>query len=224
MDLAEMLSRTNLFDHLDNAGMRTLLSGAQPRRVGKDEWLTHSGDVWPYLFFLCKGEVVAVKESAEGRSLVLATLRTGEVFWGLALFHEAAPMPAGLRAVQESEIVLWPRQMLLPLLLADGSLSWKLAGMVIERVQLASEIVDQLAFQPVAGRLARLLVESAGQGGPVTRDLTLDEMAARIGTTREMVCRFLHRFSDRGLIDITRTEFSVRDRQGLEEMARQGKG
>ena len=103
-------------------------------------------------------------------------------------------------------------------------MSWNLACMVVGRVQLASEIVERLAFQPVAGRLARLLVDTAGESGPVARNLTLDEMASRIGTTREMVCRFLHRFSDEGLIDITRTEFAIKDRAGLEEMTRLGRG
>jgi CRP/FNR family transcriptional regulator len=97
---------------------------------------------------------------------------------------------------------------------------------MIRRVQLASEIVEQLAFHPIAGRLARLLIESVGEdpAKPIPRDLTLDEMAARIGTTREVVCRFLHRFSDQGLIEITRTEFSVTDQKGLKELSYHSKG
>ncbi|RPJ25021.1 MAG: helix-turn-helix domain-containing protein, partial [Chloroflexi bacterium] len=76
------------------------------------------------------------------------------------------------------------------------------------------------------GRLARLLIESVGEDPqkPIPRNLTLDEMAARIGSTREVVCRFLHRFSDQGLIEITRTEFSVTDQKGLSELAQHFKG
>jgi hypothetical protein len=48
-------------------------------------------------------------------------------------------------------------------------------------------------------------------------------MAAHIGTTREVVCRFLHRFASDGLIDITRTEITVHDRARLEELSRQGR-
>ena len=97
---------------------------------------------------------------------------------------------------------------------------------MIQRVQMASEIVEKLAFHPVGGRLARLLVEFFGEHsqGPLTRSLTLDEMAARIGSTREVVSRFLHRFSNQGLIEITRTEFSITDRKGLEDLAQRVKG
>jgi len=41
--------------------------------------------------------------------------------------------------------------------------------------------------------------------------MTLDEMAAQVGTTREVVCRLLYRFADDGLITITRTEFTLLD-------------
>ena len=40
-------------------------------------------------------------------------------------------------------------------------------------------------------------------------------MASRIGTTREIVCRILHRFAEQGPIEITRTEFTVSDPEGL---------
>ena len=135
-------------------------------------------------------------------------------------------MPASLRVVWDAELMLWPRDNLLPLFLKDGRLSWELSCLMIQRVQLASEIVEKLAFQPVAGRLARLLVEIFGEDsrGPITRSLTLDEMAARIGSTREVVSRFLHRFSNQGLIEITRTEFSIVDRKGLQDLAQQVKG
>jgi len=54
---------------------------------------------------------------------------------------------------------------------------------------------------------------------PIERSLTLDDMAARIGSTREMVCRLLYKFSDEGLIRITRTEFTITDPENLEKRA-----
>jgi CRP/FNR family transcriptional regulator len=182
--------------------------------------------VWPNLFYLHSGQVTAIKESAEGRTLTLTTIREGEIFWGLAFFIESAPMPAALKAAEDCEMLLWSRADLLSYILADGKLSWELSCLAIERVQLASEIVEKLAFHPVAGRLARLLLDQSGtaEAGARPRDLTLDEMAARIGTTREVVSRFLHRFADDGVINITRAEFSITDYQKLEDLARKVKG
>jgi DNA-binding transcriptional regulator LsrR (DeoR family) len=51
----------------------------------------------------------------------------------------------------------------------------------------------------------------------VHRHLTLDEMASRVGTTREIVCRILYRFAEQRAIQINRTEFTFLDRSLLEE-------
>ena len=80
-------------------------------------------------------------------------------------------------------------------------------------------------FQPVAGRVARFLLEQTTPNQTTSpRHLTLDEIAAQIGSTREMVCRYLRSFSEAGLIDITRTEYQITDREGLQGISRQAKG
>lgn len=179
------------------------------------------GEAWPYLFLVESGKIQAVKESVEGRRLQVLTLEAGEIFWGLAFFRDEAPMPVMLQAVTQSTVHLWSRDRLLPFLLDNGRVMWELGRLMVDRMARASEIVEDLAFQPVAGRLARLLLEryEGAKAGPVERDLTLDEMAARIGTTREMVCRILYRFSDDDLIEITRTEFTLSDTAGLAQLA-----
>jgi CRP/FNR family transcriptional regulator len=196
------------------------------RELQKGEMLALQGDVWPYLFLVGKGQINAAKASSEGRSLLVATFGAGELFWGPAFFQEGAMLPATLEAHERTHLYIWSRQDLEPLLLAHGRVLWALCSLMIERMERASTVVEGLAFQPVAGRLARLLVSfSAGrEAEPIARSLTLDEIASRIGTTREVVCRFLHRFADEGLIDITRTEFVVHDQGRLEELARRVKG
>jgi CRP/FNR family transcriptional regulator len=226
MDNIKELLENSIFAGLNPSDLGVLTARMKSRRYQAGEWLVHHGDVWPYLFLIRSGEVTALKESFEGRTLILATFKNGDIFWGLAFFLEEAPMPASLQASRDSEIVFWERNDILPFLLANGRLSWELSRLMIRRVQLASDIVEQLAFHPIAGRLARLLIESVGEEAqkPIPRSLTLDEMAARIGTTREVVCRFLHRFSDQGLIEITRTEFTVTDSKGLRNLVGQSKG
>jgi CRP/FNR family transcriptional regulator len=216
----------SIFTGLEPHQIARLESEAEICNFESGRWITQYGDIWPFFFFINRGEVTAIKESFEGRSLILTTLHAGEVFWGLAFFIENAPMPASLRAVQDTELMRWPRDVLMPLFQQNGRLTWELSCLMIQRVQLASEIVERLAFHPVAGRLSRLLLERSERMEPglQPRDLTLDEMAARVGTTREVVSRFLHRFADDGIISITRTEFSITDRQKLEELADKLKG
>ena len=225
MKLIKSIAQHPAFASLPPNIQKQLAQQAIPRNYQKNEWIVHVQRVWPYLFMVETGTVIALKESTEGRSLIVSTIKAGEIFWGLAFFEENSPMPAALVASENSRIHLWSRERLLPILLKNGHMSWELSRLMVKRMQRASDIVEDLAFRSVAGRLAHLLVERYQPpiAEPVARDLTLDEMAARIGTTREMVCRALYSFADDGMIEITRTEFVFTNRTKLVQIS-QGMG
>lgn len=219
--MPEEVNKETLFSSLGPNEQERLMQAAIHRTYRKGQIFAMSGEVWPYLFLVKSGRIRAEKESVEGRRLQVLMLEAGEIFWGLAFFRDEAPMPVTLQAVAQSTVHLWHRDRLLPFLLENGRVLWELCRLMVDRMARASEIVEDLAFQPVAGRLARLLLERyvGARAGPVERDLTLDEMAARIGTTREVVCRILYRFADDDLIEITRTEFTLSDTDGLAQLA-----
>lgn len=219
--LPDQLKQYPVFSFLDAAGLDRLAETAISRRYPAGGILTRLGDLWPYLFLVAEGHLNVLKESSEGRSLVIAELGKGELFWGLAFFEEDVPNPVTLQFNLPSTLHLWSRAAILPFLLENGRLTWELSRLMVNRMVHASEVIEGLAFQPVSGRLARLLLddfESAGEAA-ITRHLTLDEMAARVGTTREMVCRALYRFAGKKLIDVTRTEFVLTDKDGLARAA-----
>lgn len=224
--LAEWLRDDPVFASLGERERKLLAGQSLMRDLEKGETLALQGDVWPCLFLVGKGQIDAVKASSQGRSLLVTSFGAGDLFWGPAFFQEGAPLPATLEAHGPTRVYLWFRQSIEALLLAHGHILWELCHLMVQRMQRASAMVEELAFQPVAGRLAQLLVAfSAGrEEQPIARSMTLDEIAARIGTTREVACRLLYRFADEGLIDITRSEFVVHDQQRLEELARQSKG
>lgn len=226
MALIELLSHNPIFSHLDEIETQKLAKLAITRTFPEGQWVTHVGDAWPYLFLVGNGTITALKESSEGRSLIVVSIGKGEVFWGATFFQEDALMPVSLIASEESVVHLWSKDRILPALLHDGRMSWELARLMVTRMLRASDIVEELAFQPVTGRLARLLLDRFGDAidDYVSRDITLDEMAARIGTTREMVCRQLYRFVDEGAIQISRTELMITDRSLLKKMAGKVKG
>lgn len=222
-DLLEQLSNHSVFSCLDPPDIDHLIRAANPSRYKSGEWIVHHGDIWPNLFFVVDGQVTAIKESPEGRSLTLATVKANDVFWGLAFFIENAYMPAAFKASQDSELLIWSHDELIPFILNNGKFSWELSRLVIQRVQFASEIVEKLAFQSLTGRMARLLLEQFPISQDVVpRHLTLDEMASHIGTTREMACRILYRFAEEGAININRTEFTFTDRTILDNYTSDG--
>ncbi|MEZ0396268.1 MAG: Crp/Fnr family transcriptional regulator [Anaerolineales bacterium] len=215
-EVLALLKAHPVFSCLDEASLLSLAELALVRRCAADEFLVFAGDRWPYLFLVAEGSILALKESSEGRSLIVAEIGAGEVFWGVAFFETEMPNPVTLRCREMTKLYLWQGEEIRPLLLANGRLTWELARAMVRRMLRASEVIEGLAFQPVAGRLARLLLEQAPPDRQsLPRSLTLDELAARLGTSREVVCRTLYRFAGEGLINITRTEFTLTDRDGL---------
>jgi CRP-like cAMP-binding protein len=218
----EIITENPLFAHLPLHVLEELKTRAIQRTFQAREIIVHQGDVWPNLFLVAAGEIHAVKESLEGRALIATTLEPGDIFWGLAFFIQEAPMPVMLQANSPAVIYIWTRDQLVPIIQSNGRMSWQLCQLMIQRMQIASEIVEELAFHPVMSRLAGFLLDISANNKAeyIARDFTLDEIAARIGTTREMVCRHLYRLAEKGAIDINRTEFKITNREYLENQSK----
>lgn len=217
--LQETLASIPLFADLPQSILGDIARKAIQRTYKSQEIIVYQEDVWPYLFLVVRGNIHAIKESPGGRAFIATSLKSGDIFWGLAFYIEGAPMPVLLQAKADTQIYIWDRDYLVPIIQGHGDMSWKLCQVMITRMQLASEIVEDLAFQPVMGRLAGLILSEFGDAEDEfkTRELTLEEMASRIGTTREMVCRHLYRFAEKGAIQINRTELKIKNRDLLEK-------
>lgn len=219
------LAHSPVFGILDESTREELARHAIRKRFNKGERIAPYREVWPYLILVGSGTVHALKESPAGRSLNILQLKPGDLSWGTGFFVESAPNPVLLEAQGKVEVYLWSRDYMLPLLQENGRVMWELSILMIQRMLLVSDIVDELAFQPVKGRLSRMLLDLYGDKADefVARDLTLDEMAALIGTKREMVSRLLYELADEGIIEINRTEFMISNRDMLRQYARQTK-
>ena len=220
--LTNLLPDHPLFKHLPDDTLDDLARSAIKKTYTSQEIIIYQEDVWPFLFLLANGEINAVKQSPEGRTFTATSLKSGDIFWGLSFFIEDAPMPVYLQAKQDSTIYTWNREDLIPIIKENGIMAWRLCQMMIKRMQLASGIVEDLAFHPVMSRLAGLLLDIFGDAEDefMARDLTLEDMASHIGTTREMVCRHLYRFAEEGAIEIRRTELRITNREFLEMQLR----
>lgn len=218
-DLLDRLAQAEVFSNLPEVERAELARLAHRRRVQTGEFLCHQGDTWPNVIFLTSGQLRWAMLSAGGREYVLFTVEPGSVFWGHSIF-DGQPMPASLSVVKASEIYQWSREVILPVLYRNPATMWAVTGTLVRVMRRAREVIYGLAFEPVAGRLAALLLGRFGaqQGFPAERDLTLGEIATMIATSQEVVCRMLHQFQSDGVLEITRTTIALRDRAALEKL------
>jgi len=221
VNLYGLLKQNELFESLGEDVFKDLAASAIKKSYQPGEIIVHQGDDWPNLFVVESGGIEALMVSLEGRQFVITNLSQGDIFWGLAFFQEGAGNPVILQAVERTTIHLWSRDVLLPTIFQHGEVAWVLCQNMAHRMQIASGLVEDLAFHPVMGRLSRLLLEafSGAENGFVTRDMTLDDMAARIGTTRAIVCRYLYKLAEKGAVEIRRTELKITDREFLEKQS-----
>lgn len=195
------------------------------RRSGyeKGESICRQGDTWTQVAYILSGRVEWAMISPEGKRLAAFELNAGELAWGPSFFDNR-PMPASLEVQMPSEIYLWSRDALTPVLSRCPEALWDVSRLLVASMRRARDVVYGFAFHSVAGRVARLLLARypETEGRPVPRDLTLEEMAAAVGTTPELVCKVLHRFADDGLIGINRMEFAFLNRGELARLASEG--
>lgn len=226
MELFSLLSNNAPFSSLSEEKLRNIQKVAISRNFLKGEFVTHRDDIWPYLLFVQTGEIHAIKESGKGRSFVIETFHPGDIFWGLSLFEDDKPNPMAIQVAVDSKLLLWNKEQMENIISDDPQFAWGVFRLLARKMGRASEIVEAVVFRPLPSRLANLLLhqfENAGDGF-VSRELTLDDMAARIGSTREMVCKILYQFSDKGIIDIHRTEFRINKRDELQSIVERMKG
>ncbi len=194
----------------------------------KKEWLARENiypgnGLLPYVLMLDKGLIHASMLSEKGQSLIILTLKPGELFWGHAVI-DGGPTPGTLTAaVDDTVIYMWHKDHLVPILKENSEALWEGMQVLMQRMRRAAMTIDQLAFDDVLTRLAALIVNEYRQAGEIPqfrRSLTLEQMAAMINSNPEVVCRLLYRIDDQGIIDIKRNKFFIKDIERLEQLAK----
>ncbi len=218
-DLIKKLAKAEFFGKFPKKDRTALAELAIPNRLRAGEYCCHQGDLWTNVLFLCEGSLDWSMLSVAGKEHVLFNLNPNDVFWGHSIFDDN-PMPASLKATENSIIYRWKREAILPILYRHPETLWEVAGMLTGTMRKAREIIYGLAFQPVAGRLATLLLErfSDPEDISVERDLTLNAIASRVASSPEVVCRILHQFQAEGVLDVTRATITLHNRSALEDM------
>ena len=219
MDLSAQLKHIDILQKLPDNDQTTLVQSARRRSLKPGEYLCHQGDVWRYVFWMATGKLRWAMLSAGGREHVLFHIDAGKLFWAHSLFDEQ-PMPASLSAVERSLIYLWHADDIQVVLYRNPEVLWEVNRHLVGIMRQARQVIYGLAFQPVAGRLAHLLLDRFRGKDESTqeRDLSLSEIAATVATSPEVVCRLLHQFQEDGILEVTRTTITLRDQTSLEDL------
>ena len=170
------------------------------------------------LYFVVSGVVKVFKTSADGKEQILQLVRPGESFNDVPALHGGANL-AGAEAMGNVALYGIRKSDLEVTLQHYPQVALNIIQILSQRVQHLVSLVEDLSFRQVTGRVAKVLLEHAGDGTGQKPRLTQQEMAAMAGTAREMVGRSLKILEDEGTIRLEHHRIVITDKEALREMA-----
>jgi CRP/FNR family transcriptional regulator, cyclic AMP receptor protein len=205
-----LLRQTALFAAVPADRLAELAQLVRRRRFPRGATIFHKGDPGTGLYLLMTGQVKIVLPSETGEEAVLGVLEAGEAFGELALF-DGLPRSATVVALQEAEVLLLRREDFLAFVARSPEVATALLGVLSRRLRATNELIEDVVFLDVPGRLAKRLLDLGTRYGKRTEEgiaidlrLTQQELAAMVGTTRESVNKHLGWLRDQRLIALER--------------------
>ncbi len=214
----EALQRSALFADLPQETLSRVARVSIRRTYTPEETIILEGAPCRAAYFVAEGQVRILRTSPDGREQVLSQLGPGRSFNTVPPFQPQGTNHATAQAVNQATLYAIPAEDFCRLVTTSPGLALALLQDFADRLDHLTDLVEDLSLRTVRGRLARFLLRQA-EAGAVTRQWTQAEMAARLGTVREMIGRTLRSFVDAGLIKMDRHRIELLDRQGLEAEA-----
>jgi CRP-like cAMP-binding protein len=216
------LAKVPIFAGLTESELSFLSQRAVPRQYAPGEMVFAEGEPCAGLYVVERGHVRIFKTSPGGREQVLAIDGPGGSVAEVPVF-DGGNYPASGAAVDQATLLFVSKQDFQALCLAHPQVALKVLRVVGARLRRLVGIIEELSFTTVRHRLASFLLRLAKQEGrrtPAGIELTLpsshQELAAQIGTVRELVSRNLSRFQAEGLLTIDGRSVIIRDLNALE--------
>src|SRR5450759_5008892 len=220
-----LLAQIPYFAGLD---MRTLVEiGRTVRRrtLAAGEAVLVEGKPCEGLYFVIQGQVRLIRGSTEGREHVLRVLGPGATFNDVAVF-DGGPNSDGAVAVGPTKVGYVPTATMVRLIERHPAIANAALKLLSQRQRSLGNVVKDLALRDVTARVARLLLGCIGHHDHIVEKaafacarITHQEIAAMVGSVREVVQRALKELERDGAVTLTRTHIDIRDPAKLERWA-----
>lgn len=190
-----------------------------PQRIPRGAVLFRPGDLAQGFVVVLSGRVEVRLTAASGREILLYAVEPGESCVQTTLGLMGDELYSGeATAATEAEVVVIPRSVFLRLIDEDDGFRRFVMRAFGQRMGELTHLLEQVAFGRVEVRLAAALLDLA-EGDLV--DATQAELAARIGSAREVVSRRLEAFERHGWVAVERGHVRLRDLPELKRLAEQ---
>ena len=212
----EVLKRVPLFESLPEVELAHFAELTREKTYPKGSVILFENDRGDSLYLVASGQVKVVLIGEDGREVILSALGPGSFFGEMALIDDA-PRSAHVIAMEDSTLLVLRREDFQARLRSSPEVAISLLRELSRRLRRADEKIGSLVLLDVNGRVADLLLRAASEedGDMIRRKMTHHTIAQMIGSSRETVSRTMRDFVERGLIQVTRKDITIKDRQAL---------
>ena len=225
VDKIAALRRAALFKELDEKTLGVLAERAVERSFQKDELLFVAGEEARGLYVIARGAVRAFRESLDGREQVIHVERAGATIAEVPVFDDGT-YPSTAAAEEETTVLFIDKRDVRLLCLEHPEITLAALKVLAGRLRRCAELVEALSLREVGQRLARFLLAEARRSGTRTESgislrltHTNQQIAARIGTVREVVSRAFTRLHHDRLIVVQGRQLIIPDEEALAAFA-----
>ena len=198
--------QVSFFADLPEEDIQALSSVAKRRAFRSEEVIFHRDDPGQVLYMIKEGKVKICIISPDGQEVSLAVFGKGEYFGEFALL-DGLPRSTDAVALEKVECYTLQRSDFHNTILKNPKIALLIMGALSKRLRDTNQMVENLIFLDVYGRVAKKLLELADAHGVQVEDgvridvrLTQQELAAMVGASRESVNKVLGYFTDKNYI------------------------
>ncbi|MBX6773251.1 MAG: Crp/Fnr family transcriptional regulator [Chloroflexi bacterium] len=224
-DRAAFLRAVPLLRDLPARVIEEIARLAVPRPIARGEFLFLEGEVASRLFILVEGTIKLVRESEDGRQVILRIVRPAELFAAAGVWGESA-YPATALAHRDSLVLALPVDGFREIVAGSPELAMAIIRLLAARLREAEARIRDLQNEQVEQRIARVLLRLVGKTGVKTPEgiaigipLTRQDLAELAGTTLSTVSRTLSAWSQQGLVITGRERVILRQPHRIVEIA-----
>ncbi len=206
-----LLSKAPFFDGFPAEVIAELESASALRKYKKNSQIINQGDDSQAAYLLVEGTALAYIDDEEGNEFIFNTFQAGDCFGELALLDDQ-PRSAHVVTTSDCECLVIPKAEFQRCVFNTPDAASATIRMLIARIRSMTEEVSCLAMLDVYGRIVRLFrntSEVTDDGSLVTERMTHQEMANRIGSSREMVSKIIKDLTVGGYISTDKQRITL---------------
>jgi len=223
MNNHDYLRQISIFSELEGEFLEKIYQISRVRKYKKGRIIFMEGEPGEAFFYIKSGLVKISKLSRDGREHILHVLNEGHVFAEVTLFSNTE-YPATAEVLEDAEIGIIKNEDLEKVIKENPDLSLQLIKYLNKRLVEAHMKIRNLALYDTYERTAQALVKLAEDYGKKSSkgvnlgiNISRQELANIVGTTRETVIRALTAFKKEHLIGIEKNTITIIDLESLKE-------